>query len=135
MDSHRASRLGPVKRFATEMMFDQPILAAQPALAQPAVAEPEIAEPTTDPRVDDGDTAGNGSDYRVLLYNDDFHSMDEVVDQLVKATRCSSAKAEAITMEAHFKGRAVCFRGERPKCQDVCRVLREIRLQCEVDCD
>ena len=112
------------------MMFAQPLLAAQPA-----IAEPQIEEPTTAPDIDDGDTEGTGSDYRVLLYNDEFHSMDEVVDQIVKATRCSASKAEAITMEAHFKGRAVCFRGERARCQDVCRVLREIRLQCEVDCD
>lgn len=122
------------------MMFDQPFLAAQPAVAQPAVAEPQIDEPqidepTTDPSVDDGDTQGSGSDYRVLLYNDAFHSMDEVAEQLIKATGCSLPRAEAIMMEAHFKGRAVCFRGERPRCQDVCRVLREIRLQCEVDCD
>ena len=105
------------------------------AAPEPAVAEPQIDEPETAPRVDDGDTSGSGSDYRVLLYNDDFHDMDEVVEQVVKATRCGVPRAEAITLEAHFKGRAICFRGERPKCHDVCRVLREIRLQCEIDCD
>lgn len=114
-------------------MPDEPGLALAPL--EPAVAQPEVDEPETAPRVDDGDTQNSGSNYRVLLYDDDFHSIDQVIDQVVKATGCTPSKAEAITMEAHSKGRAICFRGERPKCQSVCRVLREIRLQCEVDCD
>ena len=99
------------------------------------VAEPQIDEPQTLPRPDDGDTTGAGSDYRVILYNDDFHSMDEVILQLIKATGCSPERAVAITIEVDARGRGVCFRGERSECQQVCRVLREISLQCEVDSD
>lgn len=76
-----------------------------------------------------------GSNYRVILYNDNTHSIDEVVMQLMKATGCEVEEAAHITIEAHLKGRAVCFKGEREKCHKVARVLREIRLQCEVDCD
>ncbi len=76
-----------------------------------------------------------GSDFRVILYNDDFHSFEEVTEQVKKAAGCSTSRAEEITIEAHFKGRAICFRGERGECQRVCKVLREIRLQCEVDAD
>ncbi len=115
-------------------MLDEMMLALAPP-EPPLVAEPQIDEPATAPRVDDGDTEGLGSDYRVLLYNDEVHSFDEVIEQLVKATGCSLAKAEAITVEVTARGRGVCFRGERSRCQDVCRVLREINLQCEVDCD
>lgn len=82
---------------------------------------------------DDG--SGSGSDYRVILYDDDFHSYDEVVEQLVKATAYPFEQCVHIMMEAHHKGRAICYRGARAKCQRVTRVLREIRLQCEVDCD
>ncbi len=89
-----------------------------------AVLEPEISPP-----------GAAGNNYRVVLYNDDFHSMDEVVEQVVKATSCEIEKAIHITLEAHRKGRAVCYKGARGKCQEVARVLREIRLQCEVDCD
>ena len=76
-----------------------------------------------------------GSDCRVILYNDDFHSVEEVVNQVKKATACTTEQAEAVTIEAHFKGRAICYRGDRDECQRVCRVLREIRLQCEVDAE
>ncbi|PQV64633.1 ATP-dependent Clp protease adaptor protein ClpS [Abditibacterium utsteinense] len=77
--------------------------------------------------------AGNG--YRVLLYNDDHTEVDDVIKQIIKATQCSVDKAVQIMLEAHHKGRAICYRGAREKCQKVALVLREIRLQCEVDCD
>ena len=96
---------------------------------------PAIDEPIQAPETSDGDTSGSGREYRVLLYNDEWHTMDEVVDQVMKATRCTQSRAESITLEAHRRGRAVCFKGERGQCQNVCRVLREIRLQCEIDCD
>ena len=80
-------------------------------------------------------TTSSGEGFRVILYNDDFHDMDEVVLQLQKATGCTIEEAAHITIEAHTKGRAVCYRGDRDDCQRVARILREIRLQCEVDSD
>lgn len=76
-----------------------------------------------------------GSDYRVILYNDDYHDMDEVVLQLIKATGYQIEQCLQITLEVDRKGRAICYRGSRDDCHRVTRVLREIRLQCEVDCD
>ncbi len=92
-----------------------------------------IERTSEDERLDDTEKTGDG--YRVLLYNDDHTPVDAVVKQVIKATKCSLLKATKITLEAHHKGRAVCFRGSREKCQQVALVLREIRLQCEVDCD
>jgi len=89
-----------------------------------AVLEPELGEP------DDG-----SGGYRVILYNDEIHGQDEVIEQVIKATGCDVEKAVHIMLEAHDKGRAICFKGGRGKCHEVARVLREIRLQCEVDCD
>lgn len=73
--------------------------------------------------------------YRVILYNDDWHSVDEVILQVQKATGCDIFEATEIMLEAHIKGRAICYRGEREECHRVARVLREIRLQVEVDGD
>ncbi len=102
----------------------------------PILAFPEYEEEGDVLTVERPDEPGSsGSDYRVILYNDDFHTVDDVIVQLMKATKCDLEKAVQITVEAHRKGRAVCFRGDRGKCQKVARVLREIRLQCEVDCD
>ena len=85
---------------------------------------PEPAEPSN-----------SNSGYRVVLYNDDHTPIDAVIEQIIKATQCTLEKAVQITNEAHYKGRAVCYRGAREKCHAVTRILREIRLQCEVDCD
>ena len=94
----------------------------------------------TDPESDvlvipeiDGPDAGDG--FRVILYDDDHTPVDAVVEQIVKATGYSMEKAARITNEVEIKGRAICFNGAREKCHQVARVLREIRLQCEVDCD
>lgn len=85
---------------------------------------PEIDEP-----------GAGGSNYRVILYNDEWHGFDEVIEQVIKATGCEVERAVEITLEAHQKGRAVCYKNSRERCQKAARVLREIRLQCEVDHD
>lgn len=71
--------------------------------------------------------------WKVVLYNDDVHSMDEVVFQLQKATGCTLEKAFHVMHEAHASGRAVCYNGTREDCDKVSGVLRQIRLQVEVD--
>jgi ATP-dependent Clp protease adaptor protein ClpS len=73
--------------------------------------------------------------HRVILYNDEWHGFDEVILQVQKATGYDLDHVVPIVIEAHTEGRAVCYRGSRDQCQRVARVLREIRLQVEVDTD
>jgi ATP-dependent Clp protease adapter protein ClpS len=80
-------------------------------------------------------TGSGSSSYRVILYNDDWHSQDEVAVQLQKATGCDIGTAFRITLEVDANGRGVCYRGGCEACHRVTRVLREIQLQCEVDDD
>lgn len=102
-------------------------------IEKPHQKESELLDDRLDERQEDG--GGDAASHRVILYNDDWHAMDVVMLQVQKATGCDILEAEAITLEAHFKGRAVCFRGARSRCHRVAGVLREIRLQAEVDCD
>ena len=107
------------------------------------VAQTPVVEPKTRPESNPLDeetpqiSDGENSDatHRVILYNDEWHGIDEVIFQVQKATGCDVYKAMAITVEAHEKGRAVCYRGDRARCHKAASVLREIRLQVEVDCD
>lgn len=105
------------------------------ALLAPLTSLAPTINPQTDEetQIDDGETGDTG--FRVILYDDDYHGMDEVVLQIQKATGCELERAVEIMLEAHAKGRAVCFRGAREKCHRVANVLRQIRLQVEVDCD
>lgn len=113
-----------------------PILSKQSAFSSvlPAVDEPEI-EIIESPVEQETPPGSGGQKYRVILYNDDHHYQDEVVEQLHKATEYPTPRCWAIMMETHQKGRAICFHGTRERCHHVVRVLREIALQCEVDCD
>ena len=97
-----------------------------------AVQDPE-SDVLTIPRTDEPDTGGGAC--RVILYNDDWHPIDQVLEQVMKACECGKIRAFKITLEAHQKGRATCYKGNREKCQKVAQILREIRLQCEVDTD
>jgi len=69
----------------------------------------------------------------VIVYNDDWHTYDEVILQLQKATGCSLELATMLTREIDMSGRAVVYKGEKLECRKVATVLREIRLQVELD--
>ncbi|MHB8481204.1 MAG: ATP-dependent Clp protease adaptor ClpS [Nitrospiria bacterium] len=69
----------------------------------------------------------------VILYNDDVHAFEQVVFQVQKATGASLEKAVEITLEAHNKGRAICYSGTKETCAKVANILKEISLHVEID--
>lgn len=74
-----------------------------------------------------------GEGYRVTLFNDDFHSVDEVVGQLLKALDCSLHTAVEIMLQAHTRGSAVVIIAEQETADHVATVLREILLVVSVE--
>lgn len=71
--------------------------------------------------------------WKVILYNDDIHSFDEVILQLIKAIGCGTQKAGQIAFEAHNNGKAIAFSGAFEDCFRVAGVLREIQLIVEIE--
>jgi ATP-dependent Clp protease adaptor protein ClpS len=71
----------------------------------------------------------------VILYNDDHHTFDDVASQLMKAIGCTYEEGEGFALIVHTQGKARVFDGARTDCERVAGVLREIRLQVEVDWD
>lgn len=71
--------------------------------------------------------------WRVILYNDDIHTFDEVIRQVIKATGCTVDEAKRITFEAHMNGKAACYEGTFEECFRVQGVLREIQLVTEIE--
>lgn len=71
--------------------------------------------------------------WNVILLNDDFHAFEEVILQLMRATSCSPAQAEAITWEAHSRGEAVCFTGSRERAELAASILEEIELRVRLE--
>lgn len=94
-----------------------------PTVTVPEVGELMAGDPGTEVAVP----------WHVILYNDDWHTIDEVVLQVQKATGYALERAVAITLEVHESGRAVVFTGDKEECRRVAAVLREIRLQVEID--
>jgi len=48
------------------------------------------------------------SKYKVLLLNDDYSTMDFVIEVLVKVFRKTIDEASSIMLEVHHKGKAIC---------------------------
>jgi ATP-dependent Clp protease adaptor protein ClpS len=71
--------------------------------------------------------------YSIILEDDPFHSLEEVIEQLVKATKCSKAVANKIAMDAHTKGEVVCFSGNIKECMKIEKILYKIRLELRVE--
>lgn len=86
--------------------------------------------PKIDINVDEDTSVGLSC--KVILYNDDWHTFDEVIHQLIKATGCSFETARSLTFEVHIKGKAIVFNGDMKDCLRVSSVLEEIALNTEI---
>jgi ATP-dependent Clp protease adapter protein ClpS len=100
-------------------------------------AEIETADPALKQPVLPGHEEQNEIDiqdpYVVILYNDDYHPVDQVVSQVQKATGYDLERCIRITLEAHTRGRAIAYTGSSVECERAAAILRQIRLQVETD--
>jgi ATP-dependent Clp protease adaptor protein ClpS len=71
---------------------------------------------------------------KVILYNDELHTFEEVSEQLVKAIQCNYEQAEALTFEVHTRGKAMVYEGNIEDCLKVSGILQEIALLTEIQC-
>lgn len=83
-------------------------------------------------QIEEEEKVARGSPWCVILYNDDFHTFDEVILQVQKATGVDLRTAFEITLEAHTLGRAVCFKGPLNDCERVAGILKQIQLRVEI---
>ena len=71
---------------------------------------------------------------KVILFNDEWHTFEEVIEQLIKATGCSLDRAESLTLEVHHRGKAMVYEGDMGDCVRVSSVLEEIALRTRIEC-
>lgn len=69
---------------------------------------------------------------RLIMFNDDHHSMMEVVDQVRKAIKCTREQAMRITLTAHTKGEAVVMSGSFEECEAAGNILQQIDLAIDI---
>lgn len=98
-------------------------------------SEPDIQE-GDDPEVEtlekEEEEEQQDTPWRVILYDDDVHTFDEVIEQLIKAIGCSISHAEELTFKVHNEGKAQVFEGTFEECFHVNGVLKEIQLITEI---
>lgn len=72
------------------------------------------------------------SPWQLILFDDDIHTFDEVINQLIKALGCTVEKAEQITLKVHNEGKALVYEGAFEECLKINSVLQEIQLVTEI---
>ncbi len=70
---------------------------------------------------------------KVILFNDDWHTFDEVISQIMKATGKSYDNAQELTLEVHSEGKAVVYDGDMSECLKVSSILEEISLHTQIE--
>ncbi|HRP02185.1 MAG TPA: ATP-dependent Clp protease adaptor ClpS [Candidatus Kapabacteria bacterium] len=70
---------------------------------------------------------------KVVLYNDEWHTFDEVISQIIKATGKSYKLAEQLTLQVHNDGKAIVYEGDMNACLKVSSILEEISLHTQIE--
>ena len=70
---------------------------------------------------------------KVILFNDEIHTFEDVIGQLVKAIRCSRDQGESFAWEVHTRGKACVYTGEMNECLRVSGILEEIALHTQIE--
>ncbi len=92
-----------------------------------------LTRPQEESEVLEQDITGVDIPAKVILYNDDWHTFEEVIVQLMKATGCGRERAEALTWEVHTRGKAAVYEGSLAECLRVSSILEEIALHTQIE--
>ncbi len=100
--------------------------------SKPGVEEEEQPGVDVDVLEKEQEDEEENTPWRVILYDDDIHTFDEVIEQLIKALKCDQSHAENLTYKVHNEGKAEVFEGPFEDCFEVNGVLKEIQLITEI---
>lgn len=89
-----------------------------------------VSTPGIDILTEEETTIGIAS--KVVLFNDDWHTFEEVIVQLMKAVKCTFEKARDFAFEVHVKGKCIVFSGSMKECLKVSSILEEIALHTQI---
>ena len=70
--------------------------------------------------------------HEIILYDDDFHTFDYVIDSLIDVCEHTLIQAEQCTMLVHYKGKCGVKSGEYKELKEKCSKLLELGLTAEI---
>lgn len=100
--------------------------------ADPGVEEEEAPGTEVEVLEKEEEEDQENTPWRVILYDDDIHTFEEVIGQLIKALKCNRPHAEELTYKVHNDGKAEVFKGSFEDCFEVNGILKEIQLVTEI---
>lgn len=83
------------------------------------------------PEVDDGSTSF-GELWTVVVFDNDYNTVEQVVDILMAATACSVHEAEMEAWEIHHLGKSCVHHGDHQVCASVAEIIATIGIRVEV---
>ncbi|HIG73008.1 MAG TPA: ATP-dependent Clp protease adaptor ClpS [Bacteroidetes bacterium] len=92
-----------------------------------------VETPDTEVLVEDATATRVGTPWRVILYDDDIHTFEEVILQLMKAVGCTPEQGYKHALTVHTQGKDCVYEGDFEDCFRVQGVLREIQLVTEIE--
>lgn len=95
----------------------------------PNVLLQKAERPTETPH-DTGRDAAFG--WKTVLFNDEWHTFQDVALQLMKAIRCTRERGFALANVVHHTGSAIVYQGPKERCEAVAMVLEDIKLKTQV---
>jgi ATP-dependent Clp protease adaptor protein ClpS len=69
---------------------------------------------------------------KLILFNDDVHSFDFVIEALIEVCGHELLQAEQCTIIVHFKGKCAVKQGTYEKLEPMCTALLERGLTAEI---
>jgi ATP-dependent Clp protease adaptor protein ClpS len=69
---------------------------------------------------------------KLILFNDDVHSFDFVIEALIEVCGHELLQAEQCTIIVHFKGKCAVKQGSYEKLEPMCTALLERGLTAEI---
>jgi ATP-dependent Clp protease adaptor protein ClpS len=84
-------------------------------------------------KIEKNTNQGKEKRYNLVLFNDDIHTFDYVIESLIDACRMVSIQAEQCTYIAHYKGKCSVRRGSYSELKPMRDRLTERKLMCSID--
>lgn len=71
--------------------------------------------------------------WKVILFNCNCHSVDQVIKALMMSIRCSPQKGYDIAMNIHHNGKAIVYEGVKERCEAVAEILKDTGLRVNME--
>lgn len=75
----------------------------------------------------------NGFGWKVILWNCNCHTFEDVAKALVIAVRCSLEKGYNYAETINNSGKAIVYTGHKERCEAVAEVLKDARLRATME--